>query len=196
MEMHQSRAELLLLFFYFFCCYFFSRYKCILVFWVIVITDSTGLIWNTELCQHRLVEFDSNTWNQTSMAPCSSVLICLCVPVSLDTYLERSDMCVCLLSVWKKQRRCVFVFKVTVPFPIRDAAAICQEHWLALGKHNITHTHSHRASFSIFQTNANAMRTADPSCNMWCATTTTNRQNDIRLSHVEEQSNFITVHYE
>lgn len=124
MEMHQSRAELLLLFFYFFCCYFFSRYKCILVLWVIVITDSTGLIWNTELCQHRLVEFDSNTWNQTSMAPCSSVLICLCVPVSLDTYLERSDMCVCLLSVWKKQRRCVFVFKVTVPFPIRDAAAI------------------------------------------------------------------------
>lgn len=110
MEMHQSRAELLLFFFYFFCCYFFSRYKCILVFWVIVITDSTGLIWNTELCQHRLVDFDSNTWNQTSMAPCSSVLICLCVPVSLDTYLERSDMCVCLLSVWKKTEKvCVCV---------------------------------------------------------------------------------------
>lgn len=150
MEMHQSRAELLLLFFYFFCCYFFSRYKCILVFWVIVITDSTGLIWNTELCQHRLVEFDSNTWNQTSMAPCSSVLICLCVPVSLDTYLERSDMCVCLLSVWKKQRRCVFVFKVTVPFPILDAAAICQEHWLALGKHNITHTLTHILTELLF----------------------------------------------
>lgn len=115
---------IIIIIFLLFCCYFFSRYKCILVFWVIVITDSTGLIWNTELCQHRLVEFDSNTWNQTSMAPCSSVLICLCVPVSLDTYLERSDMCVCLLSVWKKQRRCVFVFKVTVPFPIRDAAAI------------------------------------------------------------------------
>lgn len=78
----------------------------------------------TQYCQHRLVEFDSNTWNQTSMAPYSSVLICLCVPVSLDTYLERSDMCVCLLSVWEKQRRCVFVFKVTVPFPIRDDAAI------------------------------------------------------------------------